>query len=297
MPSIIVCPNCKRETYKEQYNCPHCSFRGEPFLKREDLVSRDTFGASEINRNRDSALGTVSTNQPNTASPIGVAIAVAVAWAIVSWLFILIAKPYGRYISDSEMTEALLWTVIPALGIFLVVFLLKKKGSHSDSFVGSAISGAAVGAFNRWSKEKQQQELEEFVQSLEAMDGEELGLPVALAANFKNTIRKEGIDLSDPALLVLANPEVIFELSKRVTPLQRQGRNHDALPIIIWVHSLRAVARPELRGLGRKMWGQLERGFKYVEEAADSYLLLTGITLDTLGAEEFPTGLTPKPID
>lgn len=220
----------------------------------------------------------------------GLAMAAACAWASAAIVYINAAEPYGRHLSDSEFTEATLWVLLPAAGIFVLIYLWKRSAFQSSA------RPIAV-AFDSWAKDRQRKELKEFVEALRAMDAQELGLPIALATNFRNAMRQQGVDLSDPAMLVNLNPGIVFEISRKVSPLQKAGRTIEAVPLIIWVHSLRGVTRLELRGLAREMWRQLQRGFKYVDEAASDYAALTGEELDVSGATEFPKGLTPDPLD
>ena len=62
---------------------------------------------------------------------------------------------------------------------------------------------------------------------------------------------------------------------------------------MIWLHSIRAMEHPELRIYGRQMWVQLERGFLYIEEGAESIKLTTGDDLDISNGNQFPVGLEP----
>ena len=64
---------------------------------------------------------------------------------------------------------------------------------------------------------------------------------------------------------------------------------------MVWVHTLRALDRPELRSLGRSMWRELARGFPYVEEVAGDAYGIFGMHFETRGFGKFPTGLTPEP--
>ncbi len=62
----------------------------------------------------------------------------------------------------------------------------------------------------------------------------------------------------------------------------------------MWVHTFRAAARLELRGLGREMWKELERGFSYIDESVSEFAVLTGDILNTEDANSFPIGLAPE---
>jgi hypothetical protein len=89
---------------------------------------------------------------------------------------------------------------------------------------------------------------------------------------------------------------VAFEFDKMVKKMQQRGRQLDAIGLMVWLHTLRAAMNLELRGLGRKMWRELERGFPFAHESAVSYRNMTGIMLETDYSDLYPEGFTPKPI-
>ena len=167
--------------------------------------------------------------------------------------------------------------------------LLFSAGRFVARTLSKSVSGHII--------EKQKKEIVTFIVSLAAMDGDELGSVVAVVADYRNKMLEQGINLNEPMILVGTVPGIIPLLSGQVDPLQQEERTFEALPIIVWVHSLRAASTPELRQYGRDLWGQLERGFKHVHSAADDLAREMGITLNTNGATEFPKGLTPKPLD
>ncbi len=216
-----------------------------------------------------------------------------IIWIGACVLFIEIAEPYGSRLSSSEYRSAFLWVGLSGVAIFAVIFFARyRRGALVDGALGPAHRGLV-----QWAKTKQREEISEFINALKAMDGQELGLPVAFTAHFRNQLAAKGVDLSDPFLLVTADQGIIHDLSSKAVSLQKQGETAAAVPVMVWTHTLRAMARPELRGLGREMWGQLERGFAHAEEAARGQQLLTGQALDISGYDEFPKGLTPKPFD
>jgi len=71
----------------------------------------------------------------------------------------------------------------------------------------------------------------------------------------------------------------------------------DALGVMILLHSVRALNVPEIRGLGREMWKELERGFPYVEDTLEEIRGLTGNPLPPNIDDELkfiPHGLEPR---
>ena len=139
-------------------------------------------------------------------------------------------------------------------------------------------------------------EARDFIDKLKICDSSELGLPVALAAHYKNEYARQGIDLSDPIVLQSVNPNVMVKLMADTSDFQLSDQQYLATGLVVWVISLRARYDLKLRALAREMWGQLERGFPYAEEAADAAFALNKIVLDISDSSEFPIGLTPKPL-
>jgi len=91
---------------------------------------------------------------------------------------------------------------------------------------------------------------------------------VACATDWRHKLHDEGCDLLDPSICLAKDPMITFRLSNAIGKLQRSGNPQLAAGLMVWVHTLRAMTRPELRTLGRAMWRELERGFPHVEEAA-----------------------------
>jgi hypothetical protein len=61
-----------------------------------------------------------------------------------------------------------------------------------------------------------------------------------------------------------------------IREFQKIGQPSDAAGTMVWLHSMRALAFPELRELGRDMWNELQRGFPYVSDALSAIEALTG---------------------
>jgi hypothetical protein len=149
--------------------------------------------------------------------------------------------------------------------------------------------------FDKWAAKSQTEQMSEFITGLRSADGEELGLVVAIATHLRNGMEEKGLIISDPIVFTSTHPYFTYEMSKTVIKLQKEGKLQLAAGWMVWVHTLRAGTRLELRQFGRDMWRELARGFPHVETAAITWGALQGVELDTRGAAEFPKGLTPDP--
>ena len=142
----------------------------------------------------------------------------------------------------------------------------------------------------------QMKDSKKFLAGLEAMDSDEIGLVVALAAHFKNKYLERGIDLSHPIQMHIENPLFVVELINDVKALQKRNMEILAPGDLVWIASLRAANDLKLRAIARKVWGQLERGFPYAEAASNYMLEQMGFELNILNFDKFPDGLTPEPL-
>jgi hypothetical protein len=152
--------------------------------------------------------------------------------------------------------------------------------------------------FNLFKKNKIQtaeEQLSEFLRMLKACDSGELGLPVGLAAHFRNMYALTGRDLNKPGELAIRDPEFLQVLILEVQRLQAEELQHVVPGLIIWVHSIRAAHDLRMRDLGRQMWGQLARGFPFAESASRGAEPLIGFPLDIDGFDQFPELLSPTP--
>jgi len=156
--------------------------------------------------------------------------------------------------------------------------------------------GVFKNLFDRWALKKQKKELTAFTSNLQAVDGPELGLVVAIATHLRHQLEIDGHNILDPINYFSIRPEFPYFLSTTIIQFQKERRTQEAAGLMIWLHTFRSAARLELRALGRNMWKELERGFPYVEEGAAGYRVMMGIDLNVEGAESFPLGLTPEPI-
>ncbi len=158
----------------------------------------------------------------------------------------------------------------------------------------------STGFFSRqahdWAVKKQRKEMQGFVDLLRGMDGDEIAVAVVFATHTRHIMEKQGHNVLDPILYFATNPSFTHSMSVETIQLQKQGRLQEAAAMMIWVHSFRAATSPELRLLGREMWKHLERGFPYVDKAAETVGEMTGFRLNIEGAKSFPVGLTPEPL-
>lgn len=150
--------------------------------------------------------------------------------------------------------------------------------------------------FDSWASKKQRTEMADFIARLRSMDSSEIGHVVACATHLRHQLEAEGHIPIDPINYVAINPMFPLLLSRTTIGFQKQGRLQDAAALMVWLHTARAGVRLELRFLGRELWKELERGFPYVEEAADNVKVLFGKQLDISEATTFPFGLTPEPL-
>ena len=82
---------------------------------------------------------------------------------------------------------------------------------------------------------------------------------VTLATDRRHKLHDEGWDLLDPSICLARDPMITFRLSSMIKQLQQSGNPQLAAGLMVWVHSLRALTRPELRSLGRDMWRGIVR--------------------------------------
>ena len=146
-----------------------------------------------------------------------------------------------------------------------------------------------------WATSAQEREIKDFVAKLSYMDSDEIGIMVAVAADFRNHFwATERQDLAQPSVVLCADPRTTYHLSKSVNILQKGGNFMPAAAIIVWVHTLRAMTEIGLRPYGRAMWKELQRGMPHAQEAAQYYRVAFGKTLNIDGYEDIPSGMGPQ---
>jgi hypothetical protein len=146
-----------------------------------------------------------------------------------------------------------------------------------------------------------EKELSHFVDLLSSMDSDELGLVVAGATDIRHKLfHRKGWALLYPSVELAKDPAIAMDIGGLVKELQRQQNLAAAAALMVWAHSIRAMSQAgglvNLRKIGRRMWGELARGFDCVEQAAETSEKLTGVSLNIEGYRQFPDGLTPEPL-
>lgn len=120
--------------------------------------------------------------------------------------------------------------------------------------------------FRGWSIKRMKREIQEFIDKLKVLDSDDIGMVVAYASHYKNQLEQDGHEVTDPIVYYTINPDFNIELGSYIEELQKTGKLQDAAALMVWAHTMRAGSCLELRGLGRQMWKELERGFPYVEK-------------------------------
>jgi hypothetical protein len=143
-------------------------------------------------------------------------------------------------------------------------------------------------------------DLERFVLALKGMSDQEIGTVVAIAAAVRMELRRMDM-FPDEALGVgVPLPDAKQDFIRRNLSglaVDWQKKNHpNTAGAIVWAHTMRAYHFPEVRLLGRQMWGELERGFPHAVAAFGSMQAITGQAppVGSLQASQFiPVGLEP----
>lgn len=143
----------------------------------------------------------------------------------------------------------------------------------------------------------QKRDVNSFISIIKSMDGREVALVALLANNFRREFEKETrVDLHDPMMAFDNDPGIVLQLSMKARKFQISGQHPAAASVMVWVHTLRGAADPHLRKYSREVWGELERGFEYVDEASAMLMLEERMMISPDGATDFPIGFTPTPI-
>jgi hypothetical protein len=139
-----------------------------------------------------------------------------------------------------------------------------------------------------------ERDLNEVIARIKGMDAAEIGLVLAVAADVRNAVPVLNETLFD--LHALAGPDSMMlplQMSQRIQELQRQKLFVAAAAWMVWLHTVHAAQHQQLRYLAKQMWGELERGFPYVEDCAQEFEAVGNGTLVTIRGTEFPAGLNP----
>jgi hypothetical protein len=122
----------------------------------------------------------------------------------------------------------------------------------------------------------QAEEALKFLQMLKGANSEVVA-EVAAKAMLTAAIFKEqtGYNLYEVAFWVDGFPSAAAKLGAEVKQFQREGRPEHAVGFMVWLHTTRAAAFPELKAVARQIWDELERAepgheaFRRVEKASE----------------------------
>lgn len=137
-------------------------------------------------------------------------------------------------------------------------------------------------------RKKYSKEAQHVIKHLQSLDNRSMGLVLAITAHQRNALIKDGVDMRDLSKIIHGAPMYHLDLSKAANVLIRNKRQHDALGIQIWMHSLRALLDQELYPLGVAIWKELARGQPHVARARENVKKETDFELDVNMAGETP---------
>jgi hypothetical protein len=148
--------------------------------------------------------------------------------------------------------------------------------------------------FRGLATKRQRWEMQDWTRKLTAMNVNEIGMVVAVGTHIRHQLEARWCtDLLDPVAALHANPRRLIEISVLIKEFQTQSRWTNAAGAMIWLFTLRAAVRRELRADGRALWRELARGFITANEAKERVKSLSGESLNIEGASRYPLGLEP----
>ncbi len=114
-------------------------------------------------------------------------------------------------------------------------------------------------------------EVEKFVRNLETTGDRDLGVILAVATAIRINMETYGVlprrvftDGEMPSTEALGLYQM--HINKVARQFRRQRKLADSAGAMVWSYSLRCLNVPEFRPFGRRMWGELLRGYPHVEE-------------------------------
>lgn len=143
-------------------------------------------------------------------------------------------------------------------------------------------------------------DLQRFITSLHGASDDEIATILCVASVIRLNLAKSQI--LPPTSLDIGRMDISIEgsmvplrLIRLIAEFQKNGQLSDATGCMVWLHSVRALQNPELRGLGRQMWAELLRGFGEVDDIADEMHTLLPNLPQNLEVEAcfVPKGLEP----
>ncbi len=154
--------------------------------------------------------------------------------------------------------------------------------------------------FEIWVKRGHRRELEQWLAKLRLLDPHAIALIVIVATDLRHKIeRKRGVDLLDPSATYARDPDIIFFLHDLIKSFHSHSTVENIAGAMVWLHTIRCGASPELQPLGRELWAELQRGFPHphIDDAAESLQALSDQEILMEGATRIPNNLsTSSPI-
>lgn len=130
-------------------------------------------------------------------------------------------------------------------------------------------------------------ELRYFIDILKMMSPQEVSSVVMIAAAARNVfIKSMSLDFGNPLAVIAQKPFITIHIGKLIKDCERKKHFADRTAYLVWLHTLRVAAEPELMPLGKEFWKELARGIEYlnhnpelVEKCTNEYADLTGYQL------------------
>lgn len=117
-----------------------------------------------------------------------------------------------------------------------------------------------------WALKVNTEEMNRFILSLRGMDDHDISMLMASALTIRIDVRRSGEKFDDALDLGSGMSPIdrdanLIQMNRYIKAFQKEGQPESAAGVMVWLFSLRSIVYPEIRILGREMWGQLSRGF------------------------------------
>ncbi|PHR17864.1 MAG: hypothetical protein COA41_11230 [Sphingopyxis sp.] len=152
------------------------------------------------------------------------------------------------------------------------------------------------GLFTSWARKRQVKELQSFVEQLRSMDGQDLGMILAVATDSRIKLERQGFRLMDPIVDAPTDPGAAVRLNSIIRGLQAEGKFPEAASVMVWLHTIRVGTNIQLRQVAREMWRELTRGMPHVHAASLDLMRSGSKAIFVDGYEQYPAGLAPDPL-
>lgn len=118
--------------------------------------------------------------------------------------------------------------------------------------------------FSKWLDRKmskiQTDEAEQFLQILKGANRDVVAETAAKAILTAALIHEQlGRNLYEVAIWINEEPMMARKLGAEIQLFQKQGQPERAVGFMVWLHTVRAAAHPELKFSARQIWDELER--------------------------------------